>query len=270
MTKGLRDLTAEEGRSAFGWDTANYASARPGYPDWVFQTLQQRCGLKPETATFEIGPGTGQATARLIALGAVPLVAIEPDARLAAFLRTRFGGAVQVANSTFEDVVLEESSFALGTAATSFHWLSQGPALAKVARLLRRGGWWASWWNVFGDPERDDPFHEATKELLQNLADSPSHHAGEAHPFALDRARRLAEINAAGVFDDVQVDIRKWTLVLSTAQTRALYATFSQFSILDAAERERILDGLARIAEEEFGGRVERNMCTALYIARRV
>ena len=61
----------------------------------------------------------------------------------------------------------------------------------------------------------------------------------------------------------------KWTLTLTTAETRALYATYSQFSVLPPAERERILDALAQIAQTQFAGRVERNMCTALYTTRR-
>lgn len=267
----MRDLRAEEGRSAFGSDAANYDAARPDYPAWVYERLQERCGLKPGTATFEIGPGTGLATGRLLALGADPLVAIEPDHRLAQFLARKLAGsAVRVLGTTFEDAPLPTAEFDLGTAATSFHWMEQSAALAKVAKLLRSGGWWAAWWNVFGDPERDDAFHEATRTLLRHQAHSPSHYAGQAHPFALDRETRLADIDATGMFDDAQFEIHKWTLSLTTAQVRALYATFSQFSILKSAERERIVDGLARIADQQFGGRVERNMCTALYTARRV
>jgi hypothetical protein len=33
------------GRRAFGTDPASYHSVRPQYPDWVFATLVQRCGL---------------------------------------------------------------------------------------------------------------------------------------------------------------------------------------------------------------------------------
>jgi hypothetical protein len=61
----------------------------------------------------------------------------------------------------------------------------------------------------------------------------------------------------------------KWALVLTPAQVRALYATYSHFSVLEAGERERLLDGLEDIAETRFAGRVERNMCTAIYTARR-
>jgi SAM-dependent methyltransferase len=267
----LRDLTGPEGRAAFGADAANYDAARPPYPGWVFERLAADCGLAPGARVFEIGPGTGQATARLLAAGAGSLVAIEPDARLAAYLTTKLGteSGLQVLNAPFEDADLAPESFDLGTAATAFHWLDQRPALARVAAALRPGGWWAAWWNVFGDPERPDEFHDATDGLLNGLADTPSHHAGQAHPFGIDVDARMADIAAVDAFEGAAFDIRRWTLTLTTAQTRALYASFSQFSVLAPDERTRLLDALAEIAETKFAGRVERNMCTALYTARR-
>ncbi len=267
----LRDLSAEEGRRAFGENAANYDAARPPYPDWVFDTLQSRCGLGPGTRLFEIGPGTGLATAQLAARGATEILAIEPDARLADFLARKFAGlpGLTVMNTTFEDAKLEAGRFDLGAAATSLHWMDQRAALAKVANALRSGGWWAAWWNVYGDPERDDAFHEATKDLLANQPKSPSHYAGLPHPFGLDTQTRLGDLEAIGAFEEMDVDIRKWTVTMSSAEVRAFYATFSQFSVLEPSERERLLDGLAEIADKQFAGRVERNICTALYTARR-
>jgi len=75
------------GRQAFGDDPASYHRSRPGYPEWVYDTLRSRCGLGRNTSTFEIGAGKGTATRRLLELGADPLTVIEPDQRLADFLR---------------------------------------------------------------------------------------------------------------------------------------------------------------------------------------
>jgi hypothetical protein len=47
----------------------------------------------------------------------------------------------------------------------------------------------------------------------------------------------------------------------------AIYATFSNVNLLP--NREAVLDELRRIAVEEFGGRVQRNMVTSLYVAQR-
>jgi SAM-dependent methyltransferase len=265
-----KPLDILEGRSAFGLDAANYDRARPQYPERVFSLLRERCGLRPGARTFEIGPGTGLATRPLLEFGASPLVAIEPDERLAAVLRERTPDVrLRIVNATFEDAELSGGDFDLGTSATAFHWLDQRPALAKVAGLLKPGGWWAMWWNVFGDPDRDDPFHDASLPLLSRLQATPSHRPNSAHPFALDREARFADLESVGEFADLDFENLKWTLVLNPDQVRALYATYSQFSVLNEAERTRLLDALSEIAAREFRGRVERNMCTAIYTCQR-
>jgi SAM-dependent methyltransferase len=255
-----------KGRVAFGSDPAGYHAARPAYPDWVFTTLQDRCGLKAGAVVFEIGSGTGTATRRLLNLGANPLVAIEPDRRLADYLRNENpDDALEVAVSTFEEAVLPEAAFDLGISATAFHWLDENAALTKVAALLRPGGWWAMVWNVFGDDARPDPFHDATKKLLSGPT-SPSVGEGGIQ-FALDHKARIAAIERADAFEDLQTWTSAWSLVLDPDQTAALYATYSNITV--RADRSAVLAELRRIALEEFDGCVSRNMITRLYLARR-
>ncbi len=254
------------GRRAFGADPASYHSIRPPYPDWVFATLVERCGLTEGASVFEIGPGTGTATRGLLDLGARPLIAIEPDPSLAAFLRKdNQDAALEVMVSTFEEAALDESAFDLGVCATAFHWLEENSALAKVARLIRPGGWWAMVWNVFGDSVRPDPFHEATKILLGPLR-GPS--AGtRGIPFALDNAARGLALEHTRAFELIEYRHCEWSLELDHEQTVALYATFSEINA--RPDRQAVLTELGRIARDEFGDRVIRNMTTCLYIARR-
>jgi SAM-dependent methyltransferase len=221
---------------------------------------------RPNTATFEIGAGTGTATRRLLELGANPLLAVEPDSRLATFLRETIPHkALTVAVAPFEEVVLQKASFDLGLSATAFHWLTEDVALAKVAKLLRPGGWWAMVWNVFGDPHRPDPFHEATKSLVNGPL-SPSAGNGEI-PFALDAETRLAALERTQAFDKVEHQTSAWSLVLDPDQTVALYGTYSNINI--RPDRETVFAELRRLASDEFHGRVTRNMVTSLYVARR-
>lgn len=259
-------IARQFGRQAFGKDPFNYHRARPGYPEWVYETLRSRCGLRRSVSTFEIGAGTGTATRRLLELGADPLTAIEPDRRLADFLRANNPGrALKVMVAPFEDTVLKEESFDLGVSATAFHWLDEDSSLVKIAGLLRLGGWWAAVWNVFGDDSQPDPFHEATKDLLQAPA-SPS--AGEnGLPFGLDKEARLAALKRTGAFDVVEYSICRWSLILDPEQTVALYATYS--NVIARPDHEAVLAEIGRIARDGFRGRVVRNMTTSLYIAQR-
>jgi len=260
-------LARQFGRQAFGENPTRYHTARPDYPEWVYATLVSLCGLCRDTAVFEIGAGTGTATRRLLELGANPLTAVEPDPRLADFLRaTNPGNALNVIAAPFEEVPLPEGAFDLGVSATAFHWLNEDAALGKIARLLRPGGWWAATWNVFGDDSQPDPFHEATKDLLGPPA-NPS--AGERGiPFALDSAARLAALKQTGAFDVAEDRTSRWPLILDADQTVALYATYS--NVIARPDREDVLAEIGRIARDVFLNRVVRNMTTSLYVARRV
>jgi len=255
----------------FGGDPAGYERARPDYHPRVYDILTSRCGLGPGTATLEIGPGTGLATRRLVNLGAEPLVAVEPDERLASFLADRLraeGRAIELHVGKFEDVELPPTSFDLVVSATTFHWLDQQAALAKIGRVLRSGGWLANWWNVFGDSFGVDAFHEATKEIMEPLGQPAANPSGRL-PFPLDADARLADLRAAGVFDTVDHEIIPWIARFTPEQVQALYSTFPNVSGLPEPERRRVLDALGRVAETEFGGLVERTFYTSIYIARR-
>ncbi len=259
-------LAKQFGREAFGRDPASYHRSRPEYPDWVYDTLRSRCRLSCNTITFEIGAGTGTATRRLLELGADPLTAVEPDQRLADFLRkSNPNEALKVLVAAFEEAALDNAAFDLGVSATAFHWLDEDAAFVKIARLLRPGGWWAAIWNVFGDHGQPDLFHEATKELLDGPT-SPS--AGERGvPFGLDVAARIAALRRADAFDIVESKTNRRPLTLDAEQTVALYATYS--NIIARPDCEAVLAELGRIARNQFGGRVVLNMTTSLYIARR-
>ncbi len=259
------------GRSTFGGDPEKYDWARPAYPAAIYQALREICGLKPGTRTFEVGPGTGIATRELLALGADPLVAIEPDARLATYLESALpnaAGKLRVMNVAFEDADLPDASFDLGVSATAFHWLEQEPALAKAHSLLRPGGWWAMWWNHYGDPMNHTAFDRATGHLFADTPDSPSQGAKGKPPFAFDADQRIAELQAAGFVDIRRLTIRS-TFTFETARLVALHGTFSVVLHLPADRRSVLLSELARIIDTDFGGKVERSLVTPYYVARR-
>jgi len=257
------------GRQAFGSDPAGYDAARPPYPEWVYESLVERCGLAPDAAVFEVGSGTGLATRRLLELGADPLVAVEPDPRLADYLRRSIESpALEVVVAPFENADLRPGAFDLGLAATSFHWLPENRALAKVASLLKPGGWWAMVWLIFGDPAREDLFHEATLGVLGRMQRSPSAGA-RGKPFGVDVEARMAALARTTAFRKVSHRIEPSTLVIDPDQVAGLYATYSDINARPPDERAHVLSELRRIARDDFGGRVTRNIQTVLYTAQR-
>jgi len=261
-------IAREEGRRLFGADPAGYDLARPGHAERVYEVLVARCGLRRGARVLEIGPGTGQATRRLLELGAKPLVALEPNSVLASFLRNALGDRVDVHETTVEDADLDPASFDLAAAASSFHWVEEDLALSRILDALRPGGWVALWWTLFGDGNVPDAFVEATSPLLEGLRLSPT--AGEeGRPrHALDTEARSSALASAG-FVAVDHELARWDASWDTAGIRALYGSFSPLLRLEEDRREEILDAIALVAERDFGGRIGRTLTTALYTARR-
>jgi SAM-dependent methyltransferase len=256
-----------EGRQLFGYDPASYDAARPGHPDRVYEILAARCGLADGTHVLEVGPGTGQATRRLLGRGA-SLLLVEPDTRLAAHLVATFGDEVDVLPAPLEEAGLPCASFDIAVAASSFHWIDEPVGLAAIQAALRPGGWAAIWWTLFGEGSGPDPFIRATTPLLEGLESSPTRGVAGGPPHALDIEARTAALDEAG-FVDIEHEVICWEWSWDAAGIRALYASFSPIIRLDDIERERILDRLEAVAEHDFGGRVERGLRTSLYVARK-
>ena len=197
-------MAREAGRRLFGADVDAYERGRPGHPPRVYELLVERCGLAPGTRVLEVGPGTGQATRRLLELGA-NVLAVEPDERLAAHLASTVG-AVAVLNQPLEDAELSPESFDVAVAASSFHWVDEETGLARVAAALRPGGWVALWWSHTGAEDPPSPFLQALRPVVDELfaargielEESPAVSAGGGPRFGLDVEGRLEALAHAG------------------------------------------------------------------------
>lgn len=267
---GAADPNDSIGRFIFGDDAAGYQSARPGYPEGVYAAIATAGALEPGTAMFEIGPGTGQATRRLLEHRPAKFVAIEPDARFSSYLEdlaSATGVAIHVQNEAFEAASLTDDTFDLGVAATSFHWLDEGTAFPRILRVLKPGGCWAMWWNIVHDPAAD-PFSRAVMPVLEGLDLPPSLSPDRHSHYALDAERRIRSLADAG-FDKVEHQMLTVEHMMTAASLRALYGTFSMVRRLPVERREQLLDHVMAIAENEFGGSIRRVFRAPLYIARK-
>lgn len=255
----------EAGRNIYGLDPAGYAAGRPDYPERVFETLVTRCGLTRNTTVVESGPGTGQATGRLIQAGA-HVLAVEPDPGMADYLRHSFPRHdLEVINATFEEADLPDDGFDLAVAATSFHWVNQVIGIPKLMRIIHAGGWLALWWTIFGDPDRDDPFEGAVWGLL---GETPEQRAQDFRD-QLDRAVTGAHMFRTEGFADFQCEVFRSIERMDPQKARAFYGTLFRFLTLSEVDRQRILGSVEDIATGEFAGVVERPFITVMYTGRR-
>lgn len=267
---------ARERRALFGGAVDAYERGRPGYPAAVFDVLAQVCGLGPGCRVLEIGPGPGQATGPLLASGA-QVTAVELSAALAERLRGNHpGAALTVEVGAFEAAVVPPASFDLVTSAASFHWVDPAVGPAKVATVLRPGGWAALWWSIYTDAGRHDPLAAPLRTVLRrrapHLLDDPvaGAHPGQAgahHSLRVDE--RLEELARVGAFEPAQLHLFRWAAWQTAAEACALLGTFSPMLALPEVTRTAILDDVAEVIDDQPGGRVQRPFQTALYVARR-
>ncbi len=254
------------GRHIFGADAAGYASARPHYPESLYTALAAEGALFPSADVFEIGPGTGQASRRLIAADVGSLTLVEPDPVLAEALAD-LAGNVHVVNAPLEDAGLPPAAFDLGVAATSFHWVDASRGLPIVHDRLRPGGIWAMWWTVLHDPEHD-LFSRAVLPLLKDAELPPSLRGPEQRHYSLWTDDRLVELRDAG-FVHAEHQMHEMTLRMTAAEMRALYATFSMIRRMEPEMRARVLAGIEAVGEQGFGGLIERRFRVPLFVARK-
>lgn len=261
----MRRLGRAVGRSVFGTDADGYDAARPGYPAQVFDTLSRRCGTLHALRLFEVGPGTGLATREILARGPASLTGYEPDHKLAARLVEHMDDMrLKLCTSAFEGNRAGTASYDAGLAATSFHWLDPHTAFPEVRRLLKPGGQWAMWWNVYRTDSDIHPLCQALRADFTGMAQGPQEDV-RGH-YALDAEARIADLTRAGFTDCEPLLVRRdlnWT----GAEMRALYATFSFVRSLDEPQRARLLDRIQMIAEREFGDDVPNPILTAGYFA---
>jgi len=262
------ELRRDEGRRLFGLDPAGYRTGRPDYPEIVYETLVQRCGLGPAIRVLEVGPGTGLVTQRLLGKGA-RVTAVEPDPALATYLSDVAASPdLDVVIATFEDAKVACASFDLAVAATSFHWVDQEVGLSKLGQALKPGGWVALWWTLFRDPNQPDEFGQAVEDILGPATRGAFDEPGRP-PFQLDESHRRRDLTRWGGLDDVTSEIITWICELTPVQARALYASMATVIRRPPDEQRRILDEVERIATETTDGLVRRRFVTALYTGRR-
>lgn len=181
--------SADVGRT-FGRVAAEYERTRPEYPAAAVERAAAGLGLAPAATVLDLGAGTGKLTRRLRARFA-RVVAVEPDEAM----RELIGGDAR--EGTAEAIPLPDASVDAVFCGDAFHWFDPAPALAEIARVVRRDGGlallWNRWWEAEQPPiprelrdamdelwERFRPFRRENRDWRASLATSRFGPIGEA------------------------------------------------------------------------------------------
>lgn len=119
---------------------ADYASARPEYPDTLYAWIAQAAPARDRA--WEAGCGSGQAT-RGLALCFAEIYATDPSA--AQIAQARGPANVRFAVEPGERCGLADASADAACVAQALHWFDRDAFFAECARVLRPGGLLAAW-----------------------------------------------------------------------------------------------------------------------------
>lgn len=147
---------------------ADYVRYRPGYPEELLRTLEEKAGLGPDAVVADVGSGTGISSELLLRSGCtVYAVEPNPDMRRAAEEALGERPRFHSVDGTAEATTLADGGVDLVTAGQAFHWFDRQAARRELARILRPGGRVALFWNA----RRTDasPFLRAYEELLRRF-----------------------------------------------------------------------------------------------------
>jgi SAM-dependent methyltransferase len=216
-------------RLTFGAHAEAYERARPAWPEEVARWLV------PQDAKLvvELGAGTGKLTRALSALG-VRVIAVEPDARMLAVLRS---SGLEGVEGSAEAIPLGDCDADAVVAGSSLHWFELESALREIHRVLRPGGRFGFGWN------HRDMRHPAIARMGETIQAARSEGTGW-------RSRDWPqEVAAAGLFRDVEHVLFQHIHELPREALDDHLLSYATFASLPEPERHRVSAEVTEILE---------------------
>jgi SAM-dependent methyltransferase len=244
-----------------------YARLRPGYPPEVFEDIVALTDLPDDATILEIGPATGQATLPLAQRG-YRITGIEADSTLAAQARRSLASFpnVEFHVSRFEDWRLPPEPFDLVLSASAFHWIDPAVRFVKSASALNRGGHLAviHTYHVRGGT---DAFFDEVQSCYRDYmpADAPTRQLRSADAIAPS----TSAYEASGLFTAPQARHYTWQQTYTARVYTDFLSTYPDHIALPEATRRDLLDCIASLIEDRYGGSITRQYLTELVIARK-
>lgn len=260
-------------RAIFNQTPLDYDAVRPGYPPELIEDVIAISAIPAGGSVLEIGCGTGQATVPFArwrdATGrGYMMLCLEIGQDLAAIAaqKCRPYPNVTVQVMSFEGWDPEGRAFDLVISATAFHWIPPQVGYPKIARILKRHGSMALFWNLAPTPYTG--FSAAVQQIYRHVVPEwPDPRTGPSNEERI-RARETS-INEIGLFEPVLVKRYPWTKTYTTESYLRLLNTYSDHLALDEARRHRLFEEIGKLIEREYDGVVTRPYLSALYIAQK-
>jgi ubiquinone/menaquinone biosynthesis C-methylase UbiE len=244
-----------------------YNEARPRYPDELFVKLIETTGLQPDSKLLEIGPGTGQATTPLAKKG-FEITAVELGAGLAAIARHELQDYknVQIIVGAFEEIALQERSFDLVFAATSFHWIDPSIRFVKIHDLLKRSGHLAIIHTHHISDEKGDAFFNASQPIYDKYDFTDKHKKPEFLPHKDLKPTEIDEsLFRLKYFQSFPVII-----TYSAKKFVQLLNTYSNHLVASEQVQQAFYGEMEALINERFQGAIDKHFSMSLTIAEKI
>ncbi|MEU9619520.1 class I SAM-dependent methyltransferase [Streptomyces sp. NPDC088251] len=254
-------------RGRFDEDAELYDRMRPSYPADLVTELAALAGLTARSRVLEVGPGTGQLTVPLAALGS-EVTAVELGPSLAAVARRNLRGfpRAHVEVSPFEEWAPPPDPFDLMVCATAIHWIDPAQRFTRAAQALRPGGTLAlvtthhvaggsveffarvqrcyERWDPATPPDTVLPNETSTETVFEELAHPP--------------------------WDGpVQVRRHPREITYTSAEYLDLLMTYSGHRALAPAARHGLLASIRTLIDEQYGGSITKRYLHELLTVRK-
>lgn len=258
----------EQLRTTFNSAASLYHQARPEYPAELFDALVRLAGLRPGDRLLEVGCATGKATIPLARRG-FQITCLEIGAELAAEARCNLAGFPEVStiNEPFETWEPRQAGFDLVFAATAWHWIDPAARYRRAWDLLRAGGHLAFWSATHAFPAGGDRFFHELQDVYDGINEGLP--AGAQYPEAAELPDERAQIEATGLFTDIEIRRFGWEIEYTAEEYIRLLDTFSGHIAMAQWQRDRLYGEIRRRLAERPGGRLCRGWGAVLHVARK-
>ncbi len=248
-----------------------YDSARPAYPEALFDDIASYARLDAMSRILEVGCGTGQATLPMARRG-YSIDAVELGARMAAIARDKLAPypKARITCADFETVSLPPAAYDLLLSATAFHWINPAMRFHKARDLLQPGAALALFWHRPTLTDLSRPYLESLQNVYERVAPELARDFSPPPEPADLRTEYDQLIIDSGFFGDLHIRKHYVATEYSAAAYINLLNTFSDNRSLEAAKRERLLAGIETVINSEFDGKIIRETVALLYLARRL
>ena len=256
-------------RNSFDGAAGLYDSARPPYPEALFDDIVSYAKLGADSRLLEVGCGTGQATIPMARRG-YAIDAVELGAQMAAIARDKLSAfpKVKIIVADFETLSLPRKTYDLLLSATAFHWIDPAIRFQKARDLLQPSGALALFWHRPTLTDLSRPYLEPLQAVYERVAPELARNFSPPPRPEAVRTEYQELITAGGLFGDLLVRKHYVTMEYSAGAYASLLGTFSDHRSMDAGKRERLLAGIEMVVNREFSGKIIRETVALLYLAR--